>query len=194
MMPGAILSSAAIFLSAHAFDGGKIGPPLEPSKPRTYVTVDLEYSAFESARHRLEKKIGLKLGNRGEAHITVVTPPEYKILATKLEAKEIESLIEANLVISKNSIKPVCIGQGVAKTDQTWFVVVEMESAKVARKQLADAFVKAGGAPVDFNADEFHPHVTLGFDKRDLHLQDGVVKDTSSCKFRLHRSNHSGRR
>ncbi len=187
MMAGTFLSSAAIVLSAHAFDGAKLGPALDPVKPRTYVSVDLEYAAFKSLRQNLEKKIGLKLANRGEAHVTVVTPPEFQKLVTKLDSKEIETLVSANLDLEQGSMKPICIGQGILRDDQTWYVVIEMESARHARQRLSDAFVKAGGTLDDFRADEFHPHVTLGFDKRDLHLQDGVVKNASSCKFRLRR-------
>ena len=186
-MPGALASAAIVLLSSHAFDNAKFGPVETEAKPRSYLSVDLEYPPFEETRVKLEKRIGHTLSNRGEAHITVVTPPEFKKLAAKLLPSEIEKLIHSELDLKPSGMKPICIGQGQVKTDQTWFVVIEMKSATEARKSLAAAFVKAGGVVEDFNADEFHPHVTLGFDKRDLHLQDGVVKDSSSCRFRLRR-------
>src|SRR4051812_31607633 len=46
-----------------------------------YIALPLLYPPAERLRQNLEKELSAALLNRGEAHITVVTPPELKVLA-----------------------------------------------------------------------------------------------------------------
>jgi len=54
----------------------------------------------------------------------------------------------------------------------TYFIVVDAPFLKTWRK------TRWG-----LNEEKFpyYPHITLGFTERDLHLQDGAVKDARSC-------------
>ncbi|CAN5615217.1 hypothetical protein BH10BDE1_BH10BDE1_08670 [soil metagenome] len=172
-----------IRLKADAMTSASFGPtPLGD-----YVSIVFDFATFEAARLDLESRISLPLRNRGEAHVTVISPPEFKILAKVLSPKEIRSTVEKEIDLKKGDASPVCIGEGVAADDRTWFVVIEMPSLKKARRQVAALFVKKGGVAADFRSEEVYPHVTLGFTKRDLHLQDGVVKAVTSCKYPIHR-------
>lgn len=193
-------------LSPTAFHGGTLGPSAADAH---YVTYDLSHAPFEKLRIELESHLGLKLKHRGEAHITIVTPPEFEVLSKFMKPEDIRRLTRETFFKSAVSqgadvkIESVCIGQGTlrpsrvaspaadpgaAVAEQTWFVVVKFPLAVRARETLAHA---APGSK--FHPRDFHPHVTLGFLNRDLHSQDGVVKDLSSCKFHFDQTHHSAR-
>jgi hypothetical protein len=151
-----------------------------------YLAQSLRSSPFETLRKELEKELRSPLKNRGEAHLTVITPPEWKILEQKISMAEAEK-IAMNQKIQAASFEPLCIGVGEKKagekTLKTYFVVVRSPGLLKYRRTLEDLFRSRGGAGA-FRADHFFPHVTLGFTDRDLHESDGVVKDEKSCLFR----------
>lgn len=182
-------AETALPLEESAFQTGSVGP----NPPANYISYDFPFAAFDHTRVELEARAGTKLATRGEAHITVVTPPEFQKLVKVLAPGIVRTTIAAEIHPATPDVKAHCVGQGTHKNDQTWFVVVESSSLKRAREALAKLFIAGGGAAADFNAGEFYPHVTLGFVNRDLHLQDGVVKDLTSCKFPLDRSHRSAR-
>ncbi len=159
---------------------------------KSYLAMNLPYSDFEKIRESFETKNHLKLLNRGEAHITVVTPPEYdKVLSKKVSIKEIHALAE-KMNIQESSFQKVCVGKGTGKVDghdqNTYFVVIHSDRLFEIRKAIQDLYVSRGGKAKDFNADSYYPHVTLGYTKRDLHAEDGVMKDASSCILTLQES------
>jgi hypothetical protein len=90
--------------------------------------------------------------------------------------------------------RPLCVGKGSAKIkDQehsTYFVVVDSENLFKIRKAVQDLYVSHGGKATDFNPDLFYPHVTLGYTERDLHYEDGVMKDATACIFALEPGPH----
>lgn len=156
---------------------------------KSYLAMNLPYQEFANIRESLEKKDHLTLQNRGEAHITVVTPPEYdKVLSKKISIKDIHNLAE-KMNIQDAEYKKVCVGKGTAKVnghdENTYFVVVHSDRLFEIRKAIQDLYVSKGGKAKDFSADAFYPHVTLGYTKRDLHAEDGVIKDASTCILTL---------
>lgn len=175
----------AIALAKSAFSRGTIGP----AKPSKYISYDLPFEPFAGARAEVERRGKLTLENRGEAHITIVTPPEFEQLVKVMAPGEIRRVIGDQLAGDSTKVKAICVGQGAKGSLQTWFVVVEMPTALKARGELERTFqarLKAKapqGETPRFNAAEFNPHVTLGFIGRDLHLQDGVLKNETSCKY-----------
>jgi hypothetical protein len=136
----------------------------------TYAAIDYALAPFAPALRKAEDLNGGKLNTRGEAHLTVLTPPEYMRLDPKLRKLLLADLKEA---LSKpgNEIKPLCIGKGQAevqgKTESTYFVVVDAKAVQTIREK--------------YHLLDYYPHVTLGFTKRDLHFEDGVKKDRSAC-------------
>lgn len=156
---------------------------------RSYVSMNLPYEGYASIRTSLEKKIPAKLLNRGEAHITLITPPEFdKILSRKVSIQEIDSLVE-RMKIQESPYKRICIGKASVKIqgqdESAYFVVVESDRLFAIRKAIQDLYVAKGGGAQDFNPEAYSPHVTLAYSKRDLHAEDGAVKDASSCIFTL---------
>lgn len=153
-----------------------------------YIGLNVRYPPIEALRKTVEKKIRKELLNRGEAHITVLTPPEYRVLTKVLTPEGLLAI--ANQVGGHHSqIKPICIGKGEAmideKKEQTYFVVVRVPVLLRIRFAIYTAFVAAGGKPQDFQPGHFFPHITLGFTKHDLYEQDGVIKNSDSCLYPL---------
>ncbi len=141
----------------HGFDQG------------TYIAIPLKLDAFAAAYANAQAAAGSKLKNRGEAHMTVVTPPEMQSLDKSSRAKFLEQL--NGIDWTQKIITPICLGRGFSDLDgqreSTYFIVVDSPAVNAVREK--------------FGLKHFFPHITLGFSKRDLHFEDGVVKDRKSC-------------
>jgi 2'-5' RNA ligase len=150
-----------------------------------YLSMEIDYAPVADLYSQLEKFLQSKLRNRGEAHITVITPVEYtQSLSTKLTMEDIDQIAQ-NMKIQEADFKVICLGRGQLKIkDQnhsTYFIVVESESLLKIRLAVRQLYLSRGGSPEKFMAEKFYPHITIGFTQRDLHLEDGVLKDKSSC-------------
>ncbi len=157
---------------------------------KSYLALNVNFVPVKELRQRLETEIANELKSRPEAHITVITPMEYdKVLAKKIKMREINALAD-KLKIQDSSFKPICIGKGSAQsngdTADTYFVVVSTDALFHLRAEVQKLFISKGGLAADFNPENFYPHITLGFTQRDLHFDDGIVKDERSCLYRLH--------
>ncbi|MEK2645554.1 hypothetical protein [Bdellovibrio sp. BCCA] len=155
---------------------------------KSYLSLELPYPAFEKLRGEVEKTQHVSLQHRGEAHITVITPPEYKKIQKKVSMKEINALA-SEMGLQKAPYKLLCVGKGSikdhGKDESTYYAVVESDRLFQIRKAVHLLYTSKGGKTEDFNPEAFYPHVTLGFTQRDLHLEDGVIKDASSCIYSL---------
>lgn len=152
-----------------------------------YLAQNISYLEIQNIKEKLETKIGKKLKNRGEAHITVITPPEYEILKEKLSITAIDEIASISKM-QEYPFEALCVGKGQLvndETKETYFVVVKSKALIELRKKVKETYMLAGGKSSDFDAEVFYPHITIGFTERDLHLQDGVVKNSSSCYMQL---------
>lgn len=158
------------------------------AETRSYLSLDLPYAPFEKIRQEIEQSQQMKLTHRGEAHITILTPPEYEKLKKKLSMKEILALTE-KMELHKSPYKLLCVGKGSLKIsgteESTFYTVVESDRLFQIRKAIHVLYTSKGGGAQDFSPETFFPHVTLGFTKRDLHYEDGVIKDASTCVYSL---------
>lgn len=139
-----------------------------------YWKISLPWNLVEPIRKQVEAQLGQALKHRGEAHITVITPPEWVYVA---QNKKIHKKSAPHYL--KGSIQWVCIGRYQDKTNPhlaTYFIVIEAPFLKKWRKKYWG-----------LNEEQFpyHPHVTLGFTERDLHQQDGAIKNSQSCDPRF---------
>ncbi len=128
------------------------------------------------------------LKNRGEAHITIVTPPEY---TSKLNG--FVSVEEMNSVALKHDIQGVpfdIIGLGSGSisveggVEETFYLVVRSPGLSQIRETIFNLALSRGAK---ISADEFvfYPHITVGFTLRDLFIQDGIIKDSQSLDKRF---------
>ncbi|MEQ1722589.1 MAG: hypothetical protein ABL930_05395 [Pseudobdellovibrio sp.] len=151
---------------------------------KNYFSIDLKYDRYKEVLAQLINKVG-PLKDRGEAHITIISPPEFKILTTgkkfKLNAQKItEAYVKYNKGVY--SFKEVCIGSSEknqnSKSMKTYYIVLESPDLFSFRREIA----RLSELPTSqFDPNLFNPHITLGFTDRDLHFEDGAIKDAKSC-------------
>jgi 2'-5' RNA ligase len=150
---------------------------------KNYISLDLAYPYYKMLLEKLERRIGHPLKSRGEAHITIITPPEYKVLTTKIPAEKLHA--QANEFMQQSpAFTTKCLGHFEKKqpanstTDHVYYVVTESKALLDFRKRLAE---ESGLPKTEFDPDLFYPHVTLGFTDRDFHYEDGAIKNEKSC-------------
>lgn len=153
-----------------------------------WVGIPMPYGPVEKIREELEKRLGKKLQHRGEAHITVITPPEFRILSQTLKMNTIDKIV-AKEGSMKAPIKVLCLKKVTAvlgdKTEESWFVSVESAELREFRNQVWRRFVANGGIPDDFAWKRWSPHITVGFTSRDLHDEDRISKEKAECAYEL---------
>lgn len=182
-------SDAKVFNAPSTSEKAEFIPHTEEKPMKAYLAMNLPYSPYQTLFEQVQKAEGITLQNRGEAHITVVTPIEYdKVLKRHLSIAEIHKIAE-EAKIQDMEFTPTCIGRGEkelsGKLEKTYFVVVESSALIDLRGKIEEAYVKNGGKPQDFVPEKFLPHVTLGFTARDLHYEDGVVKNKTACVYQF---------
>lgn len=157
---------------------------VNPNQPmQNYLSLNIAFSEVARIRQKLEARLGQTLKNRGEAHITVITPVEF-IKSQAMQKVGMKAVHNKALQYEIQNInyKPVCVGRGQKKdeksgqTQQTFFIVVQSPELFELRKKIKEELQLN-----DFSLENFYPHITLGFTHRDLHFEEGVVKDQDSC-------------
>ncbi len=155
----------------------------------SYLAMTIPYEPIKDLYTELQTLLGRRLKNRGEAHITVVTPPEYQsILKHHLSMEQIEALA-LRMQIQSQPFKVICLGRAEARIErrmeETFYVVVKSPGLLKVRQAIARAYIAAGGAPDVFNPLAYHPHITVGFSRNDIHEDQGVKKDSRSCALNI---------
>ncbi len=183
------VASSAVELKLEASAMHSKGQPftknLGQNSSAKYLSLNLAFEPYRKLREQVEKilseesKSKVELKNRGEAHVTVITPPEFnESLAAQINIEKVHEMAETLQMQESTVLEPVCVGRGEAKidgqTEYTYFLVVKAPKLLEVRKALQEK-AKA------FDAAHFYPHVTLGFTKQDLHEQQGVIKNDKSC-------------
>ncbi len=162
------------------------GTSVNWSASRDYAAMNIAFEPILALKKAIEMRDSITLQSRGEAHITVLAPQEMAQLRTKLSLEQINRVIE-KADIQKTQFEVVCVGRGsvnlLTRKLSTYFLVVRAEGLVTLREQLSRLFVKAGGVQESFQAQLFYPHITIGFTDRDLHQQDGIIKDSKSCIY-----------
>jgi len=140
---------------------------------------------------KIKTKRNLELKSRGEAHITLLTPPEFKAFQGKIPMSEIEAATKP--ILEKATFEVLCLGSGKLKSQtsepppasfETFFVVVQSKDLLEIRKVIHGLAQKHNVAK-NFAPEDYYPHVTIGFTVRDLHQADGVIKDKGTCQADL---------
>ncbi len=168
--------------------------------PGSYIAQNINSSPVASLKTQIESITNLKLKARGEAHITILTPPEINILSKYIKYSELEKIAK-EMGVQNSNFKSLCagIGEKTAGTDtmKTFFIVVESKTLLLYRQQIQKIYDSrrsntgsSSDTEASFEANTFYPHITIGFTHQDLHLQDGVKKDSSSCRFKFLLSNN----
>ena len=153
-----------------------------------YVDMKVPYEPIAQLKKEIEAREGVTLQSRGEAHITVITPPEMSVLRTRLSLEQINGIIEKSRIQSI-PFQLQCLGRGQLKQGDrrlaTYYLLVQAPGLLQVREKLRQQFIAAGGERQAFSVERFRPHITVGFTERDLHSEDGVIKDSRSCIYRV---------
>lgn len=151
-----------------------------------YLTMNLPYAPAEALWKALEQRLAKPLKNRGEAHITLITPPEYTSILSKVLSMQDINDIASRMNIQSARFTPVCVGRAEAvlegKPEEAYYVVVRSEDLIAIRRAVFEKYVAKGGAPSLWDPLHCYLHITLGFTKQDLHEEvHGVRKGANSC-------------
>jgi 2'-5' RNA ligase len=184
-------ASAKFYISEAVFKNSKL--PFQSHQGSgafdSYLTMEVNFEPMADLFKQLLIEKRMPLTNRGEAHITVITPVEFtEILKTKITMAEIDELA-LKQKIQNSKFEVVCVGKGSldveTKTEYAFYVVVRSPDLLKIREEIQKLFISKGGDKEFFKPQYFYPHITLGYTLRDLHVSDGVVKDESSCAHDL---------
>lgn len=151
----------------------------------SYLIMNVNYSPVKKLVEQINNLRSSPLKDRGESHITVITPVEFQnILNKKLSIAEINALAK-ELNIQNSKFEMTCVGKGSVemrgKEESTFYIVVKSPALISIRRKIQEAFLKKGGPQNAFVPENYFPHITLGFTKRDLHESDGIVKNEKTC-------------
>lgn len=184
--PNVDVSQTVFYTDPAVFD--KVEFVDNSKSPAAYLAMNVSFAPMNEMRLFLEKKEKVTLKHRGEAHITVISPPEYEKLRKYISMALINEVASLNR-IQETPFETICLARGVKKEDKktlsTYYVVVEAPELVALRNKVASIFRSHGGSSDDFNAEDFYPHITIGFTDRDLHASDGIIKSKSSCLIEM---------
>jgi 2'-5' RNA ligase len=148
---------------------------------------NVEYGDIKVLRTEIENfikkplKFLLSWDKNGEAHVTTITPPEFKNQLSHYISEETMNQIAKRMNIQAADIKVLGIGSGKKKfgdeTGETFFVIIQSARLLDIRKAIYAEYLKAGGPVKGFNPERFFPHITIGFTHEDIHETDGLLKD-----------------
>ncbi|KAJ3059346.1 hypothetical protein HK102_010043 [Quaeritorhiza haematococci] len=155
----------------------------------SYLAMNLDYTSVLGVVTKLNETVG-PLQNRGEAHITIVTPPEYN--NTLKAFVSIEEINEIARDVQEAKFKPLCVGRGsqvetkatsrfVGERSSVYYIPVESDDLTEIRRRIGDVFVERGGDPSNFDPDNWAPHITLAFQDHDWFPENGVFKTVNTC-------------
>lgn len=147
---------------------------------RNYLAMSINFSPIDKFHQDLQKSLGIRLKNRGEAHITIITPPEYSRIKHLISMQEINRLADDS-DIQKTFFDIICLGEGSYRSDSTYFLVVDAPELFHLREKIEDIYLQRGGQKNNFDSHHYFPHITIGFTKKDLHESQGIIKDSQSC-------------
>lgn len=150
---------------------------------------NINYKSINEVLIKLNELEKVKLESRGEAHITVITPPEakgwfndhkginYLISPIELHHKYFKSL-------QKTKFEPICIGkQENKKGHKVFYIVVKSEDLFRVRREIHKELLmrsKFTDKKVFFKPENFYPHITIGYIGGDIH---GVSKGVDTCVY-----------
>lgn len=181
------ISSAELLISEEVHNNEKLEllHHSGPGKFDNYLVQNLQFSPVRELYKSLEEKLETPLINRGEAHITVITPIEFnKILKKYITMDDIDEIAN-EMSIQESGFSIVCLGRGQTEIaenlEQAYYIVVESEDLIAIRWAIFDRYVENGGEPSKFDPEGYYPHITVGFAVRDLHESDGIKKGKNSC-------------
>lgn len=157
-----------------------------PGKFDSYLQMNINFDPLKKLYLDLDRDLGNSLNKknaRTEAHITVITPVEYRNILEPagISIDKINEIAE-KMKIQRSEFEVICLGKAENFEKSTYFLVIESEDLFNIRRAIFQEYVKYGGKPSRWDPELYYPHITVGYTHRDLHLEiDGVFKGLNSC-------------
>lgn len=146
--------------------------------------MNINFAPVKELFNQINQEVTLnKKKARTEAHITVITPVEFRnvLEPVGLDINEINR-IALNNNIQKSQFDVICIGKAERESKSTYYLVIKSEDLLKIRREVFKVYIAKGGVPSRWDPELFYPHITIGYTDRDLHLEsDGVYKGINSC-------------
>lgn len=130
----------------------------------------VHYPSVNALIPQLNALYDLKLSDRKEAHITVVTPPEFHASLVKVFTVD-EMLARYKDTIQTLPFEVVCVGSRKSSDgkNHVFYLVVKSPGLSNLRFDLSKAAeARAQNAPLVFKPEVFWPHITIGYINGDV--------------------------
>ncbi len=123
------------------------------------VHLEVDYEKIQKAKRLLEAQIGEQLKDRGEAHITILSPQEVKLAG--VSTKEIVEAFWQDILKAEWSAD--WVGKASDGTSTTYFFIVDSPDLILVREHIKERFGidKMGVLDQDL-------HITIGYTVRDV--------------------------
>jgi len=148
----------------------------------TYLIHKVSFNPVNRIKKAIEKIKGIQLVDRGEAHITVVTPPEHDAIQKAVEGfsmERVERFVRDKIQNLNWDTPGVGAARGLnpdGKYTEVYFLVARSSDLRMIRQEIAERFK----IPVEiFDPTKQDFHVTIGFTESDLH---GIPKNESTLQ------------
>lgn len=161
----------------------------------TALAMNVQYLPVKAIRNALSQYLNYQLNyftgwnKDGEAHVTVITPPEYDLILSKFVSIDRIERIALENKMQSSDMEIRGIGRGTAiingKEEETYFIIIHSENLLNIRQQIYQEYVNNGGSKQAWDPNHYYPHITIGYSLRDLHESDNVIKDINSLDQRF---------
>jgi 2'-5' RNA ligase len=140
---------------------------------------NVDYRSVNALVAQLNEIYNIELKDRGEAHITVITPPEFKSSISKVFSID-ELLNRYRGSLQDTSFDVVCVGSRRSQDEQkvVFYLVVKSPELFELRKNLANEGNARSALPLSFDPKAFWPHITIGYINGDVFE---FTKGVESC-------------
>ncbi|CAO3700796.1 unnamed protein product [Rhizopus microsporus] len=123
--------------------------------------------------------------NRGESHITIISPPEFAVLASAgVTIEQVNDIARKNKIQS-SKFKIVCLGKEDVVINNVrkivYQIIIKSEDLVKIRREIFKLYVQKKGNTALFDPESFWPHITVGFTSSDVFLEQGVYKGANVC-------------
>lgn len=190
----------------------------DPAIWKNYLQMNINFESAKDIKNQISESLGKSLDGinpktgeanpRVEAHITVITPPEYNNVLYKFISMDEINRIALKLEIQHSYFEVLGIGSSSAYLDgegalsedgnleETFYLVVYSPNLlKIRRVIYQQAYMNAMYDPEleaqlkeldKFDPEFYQPHITLGYTFKDLHYgPHGAIKDCDSLDDRF---------
>lgn len=149
---------------------------------------NVDFNSVNSLIPKINEQFNVELEDRGESHITVLTPPEAQgwfnpdnIGVNRLvPTSEIQETYSSYIQAAEFEI--ICLGRRQNKKgNDVFYLVVDTPDLMKIREEIESKNyerAKAKGLTTYFDSNNWWPHITVGFVNGDVH---GVTKGDETC-------------